>query len=78
MYNRQRPHLFYGGWPELEILFDLLLPQFSLHRRAVLTTNSNGTQCSATPKKMMRLVEISRQETNAVIQDLFPLVHRGY
>jgi hypothetical protein len=26
----------------------------------------------------MWIVEISRQEDNAVIPDLFPLVHRGY
>jgi hypothetical protein len=38
---------------------------------------SNLGDCATLPKKMMRLVEISRQETNAVIRDLFPLVHRG-
>jgi hypothetical protein len=35
--------------------------------------------CSAMPPKMMWLVEIIRQEVNAVvIPDIFPLLHRGY
>jgi hypothetical protein len=42
MYCRQRRHLYYGG----ENLKNYLTPspKFSLHRRAALTTNSNGIQ----------------------------------
>jgi hypothetical protein len=42
-WRRQRRHLYYGG----ELLKYYLTPsppQFSLHRRAALTTNSNGSQ----------------------------------
>jgi hypothetical protein len=47
MYNRQRSPLYYGGQKHPP-------PQLSLHRRAALRTNSNGTQ-SAHKGKQKRI-----------------------
>jgi hypothetical protein len=43
MYNRQRPHLYYGGQNQ-KSEFDLLPRSSPSYKRIALTTNSNGTQ----------------------------------
>jgi hypothetical protein len=42
MYRRQRRHLYYGG--QIYKYYLAPPPQLSLHRRAALSCNSNGTR----------------------------------
>jgi hypothetical protein len=68
--NKHTPH-------RTDLSNDIKNHMYKSHETIPLSKKHNN-YCATMPIKMMWLVEISRQEDNAVIRDLFPLVHRGY
>jgi hypothetical protein len=77
MHFSENIFLLGGKWQPYCRNFALTAQKKSIKNISSLSFFSD--KCSATPRKMMWLVEIIRQEDNAVmIPDIFPLLHRGY